>query len=203
MKNKVYNHFVNHDFASSVKDNNLNEFIHQYQHLLDYKEPDIVINNNINIESINKESESNFLYNDININEMIAKLDPTLAKDIEDLKPSQRLFFDEFKKRADLIYQGVKPAIEIQRNQIFKILEGKAGIGKTHLIKIIIRYYECRNKVFCKDNLPVTSVSAFMTNAALLYNNGSTIHKTYGIYSSKEDEYMFIQESTDTNRFKK
>jgi PIF1-like helicase len=42
-----------------------------------------------------------------------------------------------------------------------------------------------------------------MSNAALLYDNGSTIYTTHGIYSFKDEEYNFIKESSDTNRFNK
>lgn len=90
---KVHNHCVNHDFASSVKDNDLNELRGQYQELIDYKEPDIVKN----IESVNREAESSFQHNNINIDEMMAILDPTLAQDIKDLNPSQRSFLMNLK----------------------------------------------------------------------------------------------------------
>ena len=46
---KIHNHCVNHNFASNVRDNNLNELIHQYQHLIEYQVLYILLNVDIDV----------------------------------------------------------------------------------------------------------------------------------------------------------
>ena len=59
-------------------------------------------------------------------------IDDKLEKDIERLSksPSQLAFFNEFKERADHLFQ----ATEINRKdcpQLCRLLQGQAGTGKT------------------------------------------------------------------------
>ena len=73
------------------------------------------------------------------------------------------------------LYEDVVDAVENQYAK-YVFLDGKAGTGKTHVIRAICDYLRSREKIVI-----ATASSAF---AAQLYDGGRTTHSAFKVFVS-------------------